>query len=216
MARPAFISRPTTHRDAGLQSGEAKWLEEVDVDLSPLIDDGDSVIAEITQFYWRRNRQNFEMTRARAPFYVEEAHWASTGVALPPALWADGVCALDEPSENIVRRLSFSDIPTYPDAVLILCPEWLRNLGWRHDPDNWMHYLDKRDVCVARLIWWRDGAPQDVNEDQFWGEGVALVATRGGRIALEDVAGPLNIGVHSRRSAVGARNSERCMSQVEQ
>jgi len=216
MVRPASIPRPTAHRDSGWQSGEAKWLDEIELDLSPLIVDGDFVIAEITHFYWRLIRQNFEMTRARAPFYVEEAYWASTGHALPPALWIDGVCALDEPSESIVRRISISGIPTYPDNVLVLCPEWLHHLGWQHDPGNWMHYLDRNGVCVARLIWWRDGAPQDVNQDQFWGEGVALVATRGGRSALESVAGPLNIGVHSRRSADGARTSERRMSRVEQ
>jgi hypothetical protein len=60
-----------------------------------------------------------------------------------------------------------------------------------------MHYLDRNGVCVAGLIWWRDGAPQDVNQDQFWGEGVALLATREGRSELGGVAGPLNIGVHS-------------------
>jgi hypothetical protein len=216
MVRPAFIPRPTAHRDSGWQSGEAKWLDEIELDLSPLIVDGDSVIAEITHFYWRLIRQNLEMTRARAPFYVEEAYWASTGRALPPALWIDGVCALGEPSESIVRRLSISGIPTYPDDVLVLCPEWLHHLEWQHDPDNWMRYLDRNGVCVARLIWWRDGAPQDVNQDQFWGEGVALVATREGRSTLEQIAGPLNIGVHSRRSADGASPSERRMSRVEQ
>lgn len=79
-----------------------------------------------------------------------------------------------------------------------------------------MHYLDRNGACVARLIWWRDGAPQDVNQDQFWGEGVALLATREGRSALEGVAGPLNIGVYSRRSVDGTRPSERRMSRVEQ
>lgn len=126
----------------------------------------------------------------------------------PPALWIDGICTLDEPSESIVGRLSISGIPTYSDDVLVLCPEWLHYLEWRHDQGNWMHYLDRNGVCVAGLIWWRDGAPQDVNQDQFWGEGVALVATREGRSALEGVAGPLNIGVHSRRSADGTSPSE--------
>lgn len=126
----------------------------------------------------------------------------------PPALWIDGICTLDEPSESIVGRLSISGIPTYSDDLLVLCPEWLHYLEWRHDQGNWMHYLDRNGACVAGLIWWRDGAPQDVNQDQFWGEGVALVATREGRSALEGVAGPLNIGVHSRRSADGTSPSE--------
>ncbi|WP_273217744.1 ATP-binding protein [Pseudomonas sp.] len=215
-ARPAFITRPTAHRDAGSQSGEAKWLDEIELDLSPMIDGGDSVIAEITHFHRRLIRQNFEMTRARAPFYVEQSSWASTGYPLPEAWWIDGVCAPDCQSDNIVRRLSLCEIPTYPDDVLLICPEWLNHLEWQHDPNNWLHYLDSNGTCVARLIWWRDGAPQDVDQDQFWGEGVALVTTREGRSTLEQVAGPLNIGVHSHRSADGTKSSKRHISRVEQ
>lgn len=48
-----------------------------------IIDDGDSAIAEITHYYWRLIRQNLEMTRAHAQFYVEETYWAGTGRALP-------------------------------------------------------------------------------------------------------------------------------------
>lgn len=214
--RPALIPRPTVNRDTGWQSGETQWLNEIELDLSPLTDQGDFVIAEITHFYCRHVRRNLEMTRARAPFYVEETSWASTGHPLPTALWFEGVCSLDEePSENIVLRLSISGIPTYPDDVLVLCPEWLDRLGWQHDPDNWMHYLDRNGARVARLIWWRDGAPQDVNQDQFWGEGVALVATQEGRNALESIAGPLNIGVHSRRSVDGEKAVDRHLSRIE-
>ena len=70
-------------------------------------------------------------------------------------------------------------------------------------------------LCFVRLIRWCDGAPQDLNQDQLWDEGVALVATRVGRSALEGVVGLLNIGV-SRRSVGGARPSERLMGGVEQ
>ncbi|WP_408980788.1 ATP-binding protein [Pseudomonas moraviensis] len=214
--RPVLIPRPTVNRDTGWQSGETQWLNEIELDLSPLTDQGDSVIAEITHFYCRLVRRNLEMTRARAPFYVEKTSWASTGHSLPTGLWFDGVCSLyEEPSENIVLRLLIGGIPSYPDDALVLCPEWLDRLGWQHDPDDWMHYLDRNGARVARIIWWRDGAPQDVNQDQFWGEGVALVATQEGRNALESIAGPLNIGVHSRRSVDGEKPLDRHLSGIE-
>ncbi|MCE4313383.1 hypothetical protein LYZ90_21820 [Xanthomonas hortorum pv. vitians] len=213
--RPASIPRPAVRRGKGWQSEENQWLDEIERDMSPLVDGGDRVIAEITHFYYRLARRNLELTRARAPFYDEATRWASTGRSLPVALWIDGVCSLGDPSKNIVRRLSTSGIPTYPDDVLIICPEWLSYLSWQHDPADWTRYLDSDGVCVARLVWWRDGAPQDAYQDQLWGEGVALVITQEGRSTLESVAGSLKVGVHSRRFIEGENPSERRLSRVE-
>ena len=78
-----------------------------------------------------------------------------------------------------------------------------------------MNYIDQVGECVAKLIWWRDGASLDVDQDQFWGEGVALVVTSKGRKALEDVAGPLDIWVHACRSVDGDKPAESYLSRVE-
>ncbi|NMZ15029.1 ATP-binding protein [Pseudomonas proteolytica] len=213
--RPAFMPRPFAHHDAGWHSGEMQWLDETELDLSPLMDNGDSVIAEISHFYCRFVRRNLEMTRARAPFFADKERRASTGYSLPGALWIEGVWAPEEPSPTIVRRVSISRIPSYPEHFLVLCPEWLQRLEWQHDPDNWMNYIDQVGECVAKLIWWRDGASLDVDQDQFWGEGVALVVTSKGRKALEDVAGPLDIWVHACRSVDGDKPAESYLSRVE-
>lgn len=213
--RPAFIPRPTVHRDTGWHSGVTQWLDEAELDLSPLIDNGDSVIAEISHFHCRLVRRNLKMTRARAPFFANKERSASTGYSLPDALWVEGVWAPKGPSPTIVRRLSTSRIPSYPEHVLVLCPEWLQRLEWQHDPDNWMNYIDLNGECVAKLIWWRDGAPLDVDQEQFWGEGVALVVTSKGREVLEDVAGLLDIWVHTCRSVDGDNSAESHLSRIE-
>lgn len=213
--RPVFISRPTVLRDAGVDEKKTQWLSDAELDLSPLTDNDGSVIAEVSHFYCRVVSRHYEMTRARAPFFANNDRLASTGHLLPRALWYDGVLAPNELSKNIVRNLSTCYCPGYPDEILVLCPVWLRQLGWQHDPDNWMNYINHSGECIAKLIWWRDGAPLDTHQDQLWGEGVALIVTQNGRRALEDTAGPLNIWVHSCRSVGGEEHAERYLSQVE-
>ena len=213
--RPVFIPRPKTLRENGFDEKKTQWLNDAELDLLRLTDSDSSVIAEISHFYCHSVMRSYEMTRVRAPFFTDENCLASTGYLLPQALWRNGVWAPSEPSKNIIRNLSISYVPSYPDKVLVLCPVWLSQLGWQHDPINWMNYIDHSGECVAKLIWWRDGAPLDTHQDQLWGEGVALVVTQNGRRALEDDVGPLNIWVHSCRSTGGDDHDEHYLSQAE-
>jgi len=216
IVRPASISRPTVHKNTGWHLGNTQWLDEAEFDLSPLSENGDVIIAEISHFHCRLVRSNLEMTRARAPFFASDDSRASTGYSLPDSLWLDRVFAPNEFSPNIIRILSISYVPSYPQNMLVLCPKWLLRLQWQHDSKNWMNYIDHTGDCVAKLIWWRDGAPLDLSQDQFWGEGIALVVTQKGCRALAEIVGPLNLWVHTCRSVDGEKPVKRYLNRVEQ
>ena len=52
---------------------------------------------------------------------------------------------------------------------------------------------------MARIVWWRDGGPVDVDEDVIWGEGVYITLTQGARKQIESHVGPLAVVVNARR-----------------
>lgn len=206
--RPHFLPRPLISKDAFLRSGQEQWLAEIELDLSELIDGDDLIIAEISKFHAIRIRRKFEVIRTRAPFYSDDSTEACAGYSLPKAYWLGGVWTdEEEPSPTIVRKLEISYVRGFPGEVLVICPYGLQILQWRHDPDNWMNYIDETGECVAKLIWWRDGAPLDVSQDQIWGEGVVLIITSKGRTTLEDIVGPLEIWTHACR-VVGGESGE--------
>ena len=60
--------------------------------------------------------------------------------------------------------------------------------------------MDKSNALVARIIWWRDGGPVDVDDDVIWGEGAYISLTMTGQQQVEVFMGPLNVRVHVRRS----------------
>jgi hypothetical protein len=60
------------------------------------------------------------------------------------------------------------------------------------DLDEWM--------IVAKVFWWRDGGPGDVQENVFWGEGVVVVLTPERQKQVEALLGELpNVAVARRR-----------------
>ena len=66
--------------------------------------------------------------------------------------------------------------------------------------------MDKSNVLVARIVWWRDGGPVDVDDDVIWGEGSIISLTLAGLRQVEVLMGPLNVGVYVRRSCESASN----------
>jgi len=217
--RPDFIARPSVD-PISWTGGKESWLSAIGGDLIPLRRGRDLVIAEITRFERHDVRRELVLERLRAPFLAEPTgdelqSWLKD---LPRCAWIDGILPLsDDPAPTIVRRLSQSQLPETPPTMLALCPIWLNRLFWRLHPDMWLTYLDRFGHVVARVTWWRDGGPVDIQEDVMWGEGVIVTVTQEGRAQLEALTGPLNIHVHARREYCadqGAPREQRRVSAV--
>jgi hypothetical protein len=68
-------------------------------------------------------------------------------------------------------------LPEYP---ITLRPNWLRQLGWQAQDDEFSVYVDTDSVVVAKLTSWRDAGPVDIEDDAMWGEGSYLTLTEAG------------------------------------
>jgi len=199
--RPRFVERPSVDQTSWTERDQ-RWLAGVDDDVRPLITERNTVLAEITRFRCRDLRSGFMLERMRAPFFdVCQGEDLSSWIQeLPGAVWAENIVALsNEPASTIVRRFSESWMPEIPSDMLVICPHWLRLLGWRRHPEKWFIYLDVAGQIVARTVWWRDGGPLDVGRDMVWGEGILVIVTHEGRDQIESETAPLNVQVHSRR-----------------
>ncbi|MBF0629192.1 MAG: ATP-binding protein [Magnetococcales bacterium] len=187
--RPQFIPRPAAESAwTGSDAGE-KWIHGVDDDTVLLTTSNEKVIAEISTFEIHEfRRARFKMERIRAPFLQVGNQIGITGWLdlLPKALWVNGFRAVtDELAPTFVRSLSISLWLEVPGYQFIICPNWLHRLGWRMHPNNWQIYLDHSGQIVARMVWWRDGGPVDVEEEVIWGEGVYLSVTATGLAQIE-------------------------------
>jgi hypothetical protein len=202
--RPQLIPRPAL--EEGNWSGRdawEKWVQGVENDTRPLPIPNEKVIAEISIFKINQfRRARYIQERIRAPFLNvgdqnDLAEWVGL---LPKAVWANGFRALSkELAPTIVRRLSVNLMPEVPPYQIIICPNWLRRLGWRNHPDNWLLYLDHSGQVVARIVWWRDGGPVDVEDDVIWGEGVYITVTTQGLAQIEGISGRVSVLVHAHR-----------------
>lgn len=207
--RPQFVQRPTLtkHRWSDKEA-EEKWVHGVADDVKPLYGSSEKVIAEISTFDIRKSRSvRYIQERVRAPSFDGDGQDDLPGWVhlLPEAFWANGFHPLtDGLAPTIVRRFSTSQMPEVPRYQLIICPNWLRRLGWRHDPNNWLRYLNNSGRIAARTVWWRDGGPVDVEDDAIWGEGVYVSVTLPGLAQIEAVAGPVAMQVYARRMVMPA------------
>ena len=104
----------------------------------------------------------------------------------------------EEPSPVLVRSLALHSGVEIPSHFLVLCPHWLTRLRWRPHPDNWLVYIDAAGRMIARITWWRDGGPLDVQEDAFWGEEIVILVTPDGRKQLESQFGTLTYAAAAR------------------
>jgi hypothetical protein len=214
--RPAFIFRPSVIQEGGWREEEAAWIAGTDDDLLRPNLGSDILIAEVTRYIRRNIRRQFVLERLRIPSFwpIEGADLDGWMHSLPRAAWFDDMIALsEEPSPIIVRRLELRDGPGIPSRFLVLCPRWVHQLGWRRHADNWLVYVDGKGSPVTRAFWWRDGGPTDVQEDVFWGEGVAVILTSEGRRQIEALVGELPHAVAVRR-LVQPEGDEECRERL--
>jgi hypothetical protein len=98
-----------------------------------------------------------------------------------------------------VRRLTVRSMPDVPRFQLTICPNWMRELGWRLHADNWLVYFDRSGQVVARGVWWRDGGPVDVEDDATSGEGFNISVTASGLSQIEAIRGRLAVRTFAHR-----------------
>tara|TARA_R110001599_G_scaffold60712_2_gene168578 strand:+ start:7298 stop:7669 length:372 start_codon:yes stop_codon:yes gene_type:complete len=88
------------------------------------------------------------------------------------------------------------DSATYP---IVLCPNWLRKLQWCAHAEALGVYIDASEVIVARVVWWRDVGPVDIDDDSIWGEGCYVALTQAGLTQLTAIQGTVVINVFASR-----------------
>jgi len=182
--RPSGIRRPLLVQNASWGEAEKLWTEKVSDDVMPWSDGpNEYVVAEISRFkIVQVRRAEYRLHRIRAPGLQTggEDFW-DWHKQLPAAVWLGQVVPLDrELAPTLVRRFvsSFSmDMPKYP---ITLCSNWLGELGWRAQDDEFSIYVDTDSVVVAKLTLWRDAGPVDIEDESIWGEGSYVTLTEAG------------------------------------
>lgn len=205
--RPGHVRRPAIVR-AMWREEEAAWLQDVEADLAVGPHAESFMLAEFACYQRRHIRTQFSMETARLRSAPQEELGSLSDLMdnLPRATWLNGIVALDDPSPSIVARFIESNFPEIPADFLILCPHWVARLGWHQHPDNRLVYQDSDGVVVARLLWWRDGTPQGVDQDGMWGEGMTVTLTTAGRSQLELITGPIELEAYAWRKVTPERN----------
>lgn len=203
--RPHGIRRPLAVKGARWGEAEQLWAEQVGDDVAPWSDRGDErVVAEVSRFkVVEARRAEYRLHRIRAPrLRADDDDFWKWYHELPAAVWLGQVVPLDgELAPTLVRRLVSSfgmDAPAYP---ITLCPNWLRRLQWQRHEDDSSIYVDSTGVVVARLMWWRDAGPVDIDDDSLWGEGSCMTLTTAGLRQSKAVQGDLTIHSFARREA---------------
>ncbi len=184
--RPEWIHMPLFDRHAGWSGREKKWVDEVNGDVAPFPAHRDGqVVAEVSCFKLFKPRLlEQRLSRFRAPSAQTEGEdFDQCYATLPIAVWLGQYVALDnELAPTLVRRIACSvdmgfDAAAYPFA---LCPNWVRKLGWRTHGEEPSISLDASGAVVAKLYWWRDAGPVDIDAESLWSEGCYLILTPAG------------------------------------
>lgn len=181
--RPEWIRMPLFDQSADWSERERKWVDEVDGDAAPFpVQCDGQVVAEVSCFKIRRPRlAEHHLYRLRSPSaLIDGENFNQCYAALPIAMWLGQYVAFDnELAPTLVRRVACSvnigfDAAVYP---FVLCPNWVMRLRWRAHDDEPSVFLDTSGAVVAKLHWWRDAGPVDVDTESLWGEGCYLVLT---------------------------------------
>lgn len=202
VSRPKFIRRPELD-DTNWRTTEEDWLEGAAGDTLRLDPGNEMIVVEVCEFHIRKSRRTFHMQRVRAPgLEVDDGGREFDGFELlPRSIWLGQVHATSRaPATTIARGLVVSWMPEIPRFRLIICPHWLKRLDWHTHPSNELVFLDKDESLVARIVWWRDGGPVDIDDDAIWGQGFYLGLMPAGRQQIEAQIGPLDVRVLVRRS----------------
>lgn len=114
-------------------------------------------------------------------------------------MWLGQHVALDnELAPTLVRRVVCSvdmgfDAAAYP---FVLCPNWVMRLRWRAHDDEPSVFLDASGAVVAKLHWWCDAGPVDIDTESLWGEGCYLVLTPVGIEQITTARGKLDLDIN--------------------
>jgi hypothetical protein len=216
---PAKFVRPTMPGDGYAEGGEDQaWVNRVADDLA-LGEPGDrTVLAEVTRFCKRQApyaEYKVERIRARAQL-VTDGNLSDWVEQMPTATWDAGSPVCSPPASSaVVRLLYLGPLGRMPFYQLVVCPLWAMRLRWSLDRGNRTLYRDSSGSVVAQLKWWRDGGPQDVQEDAWWAEGFLVELTSLGRSQLEGAVGSI-APLHSvsRRSAQLLREGKHLLTRT--
>lgn len=200
--RPEWIRMPLFDRHVGWSERETKWVDEVDSDVAsfPAHHDG-QVVAEVSRFKIFKPRQSeHRLYRFRAPSaQTDREDFDQCYATFPLAVWLGKHVALDnELAPTLVRRVVCSvdmgfDAAAYPFA---LCPNWVKRLRWRTHDEEPSVFLNANGAVVAKLYWWRDAGPVDIDAESLWGEGSYLVLTSTGLEQLTATSGKLALVIN--------------------
>lgn len=201
--RPREIRRPLALKNAPCGEAENLWVAQVEDDVTPWSDRPDEqVLAEVSRFkIVEARRAEYRCHRIRAPqLRADGDSFWDWYKELPAAVWLGHFVPLDvEPAPTLVRRLVSSFGIDAPEHPIILCPHWLLKLRWReHDAEDFV-YIDTDGVAVARIQYWRDAGPTNIDDDSVWGEGVYLALTKDGLQQLAGVQGIPEVGAFAER-----------------
>lgn len=200
--RPEWIRMPLLDRSAGWSERERKWIDEVDGDVAPFPAHRDGqVVAEVSRFKILEPRlAEHRLYRLRAPSAETDSEdFDDCYARLPIVVWLGQYVALDNDlAPTLVRRVVCSvdmgfDAAAYPFA---LCPNWVKRLRWRAHDEEPSVFLDPRGAVVAKLYWWRDAGPVDIDAESLWGEGCYLVVTPAGLEQLTAAIGKTALAIN--------------------
>jgi len=200
--RPEWMCMPLFDRHAGWSEREKKWSDEVGSDVAPFpaLHDG-QVVAEVSRIkIFKPRLSEHRLYRFRAPSAQTDGEdFDQCYATLPIVVWLGQHVALDnELAPTLVRRVVCSvdmgfDAAAYPFA---LCPNWLKRLRWHAHDGEASVFLDASGTVVARLYWWRDAGPVDIDAESLWGEGCYLVVTPAGIEQLIAARGKLALDIN--------------------
>lgn len=111
----------------------------------------------------------------------------------------------DEPAHHVMR-LDPAAYDGQPSEFLIFCLDTAETLGWSPDRTAQHIYRDAQGQCMAWTIWWRDGLPQQVEEDGLWAEGQRVVLSPTGLAQFEAMFGPVRLRMSAWRRIVANPN----------
>ena len=79
------------------------------------------------------------------------------------------------------------------DQLLVFCPHTATELDWVQDPFRPHIYRDSQDQEMARTTIWRDGLPQQTNEQAKFAQGQRIVFSEAGRRQFEAAFGKIEL-----------------------
>lgn len=126
-------------------------------------------------------RLSSESWVARAAGALDHASLEDLLEELPKIEWLGGrgLPFNDEPSACFVALFKPGARDGIPEHLLVLCPATAEKLGWTADGGPSI-YRNARGELAARTEWWRQGVPQDHDEEQRSAEGQRVILTEAG------------------------------------